>query len=70
LLLNPPPAGRLALYLQNWKILTQDLQIIEFVQEYQIPLVSIPTQKGTPHPQSWGTRKRDSGFRECFQNKQ
>jgi len=50
--------------------LTQDLQIIEFVQEYQIPLVSIPTQKGTPHPQSWGTRKRDSGFRECFQNKQ
>ena len=48
------------LFLENWKKLTNDPSILEFLKGYQIPLLSEPLQKFSPLP--W--QKCVSGDRE------
>ena len=43
-----PVAGRLKHFLKNWKVLTSDPHILEIVEGYQIPFLSIPQQVKPP----------------------
>ena len=43
-----PVAGRLKHFLKNWKVLTSDPHILEIVEGYQIPSLSIPQQVKPP----------------------
>ena len=45
---NLPVAGRLKFFLEHWKKLTNDPFILRIVQEYQILLLSEPTQFSSP----------------------
>ena len=38
-------AGRLKTFIENWKILTNDTEILSLVEGYTIPLHKIPQQK-------------------------
>jgi len=41
-------AGRLASFIDTWKVLTGDLWILSAIEGYQIPFVGIPTQLQIP----------------------
>ena len=41
---NLPATGRLRLFLENWRKLTNDPFILKVIQGYEIPLLSEPTQ--------------------------
>ena len=43
-----PVAGTLKHFLKNWKVLTSDPHILEIVEGYQFPFLSIPQQVKPP----------------------
>ena len=42
-------AGRLKNFIENWKILTNDIEILLLVEGYAIPFYEIPQQKSIPN---------------------
>ena len=42
-------AGRLKNFIENWKILTNDTEILSLVEGYAIPFHEIPQQKNIPN---------------------
>ena len=46
---NVQLAGRLKNFIENWKILTNDTEILSLVEGYTIPFHEIPQQKNTPN---------------------
>ena len=51
------PAGRLAHYLENWKILTKDQWVLNTVQGYQLELQVEPTQRVIPNPPQYSVEQ-------------
>jgi len=45
----PKLAGRVAYFLPNWEVLTQDQWVLQTVAGYQLELTEVPTQARTPH---------------------
>ena len=45
----PPPAGKVGLFMENWKTLTKDQWVLECVQGYAIDWIAKPFQKNAPH---------------------
>ena len=54
-----PVAGRLTHFQENWKKFTSDPQILELVEDYQIPFSSEPKQTKLPNPAHL-TKKEES----------
>ena len=46
---NVQLAGRLKNFIENWKILTNDTEILSLVEGYTIPFHKIPQQKNIPN---------------------
>ena len=46
---NVQLAGRLKNFIENWKILTNDTEILSLVEGYTIPFHEIPQQKNIPN---------------------
>jgi len=52
-----PIAGRLRLYIEEWKKLTSDKFIIQCLQGYKIPFREIPEQSIPPGEPNWSTHE-------------
>ena len=51
---NVQLAGRLKTFIENWKILTNDTEILSLLEGYTVPFHEIPQQKNIPNsPKSW-----------------
>ena len=46
---SPPPAGKIQLFIQNWKVLTSDRWVQDCVQGYAIDWIAQPHQVKPPH---------------------
>ena len=46
---SPPPAGKIQLFIQNWKVLTSDRWVQDCVQGYAIDWIAQPHQEKPPH---------------------
>ena len=46
---NAQLAGRLKTFIENWKILINDTEILSLVEGYTIPFHEIPRQKNIPN---------------------
>jgi len=50
-------AGRLSLFVTNWKVLTTDKWVLETVKGFQIPFTSHPVQGHRPNPVMYSAEK-------------
>ena len=59
-----PQAGRIQKFLINWKMITNDPQILNIVKGWEIPLLSTPHQGRQPHDVTMNSTETAAADRE------